>query len=227
MIVYITDQENILIDSKTVDENYIPVDFEYIETPPKKREGYSIVMTETGWVYMEDNRHRIYYDATSGLPFQHLKLGAVPSSFATSPRPTPHHSWSGSKWVIDDDKKIELKAQQQAQVWECIKQKRYQNGRLGVYVKSVDKWFHTDDASRQQYTFMRTLPEFPPTQWKTMDNSFVTMTKELLNELSLAMLANEQADFANAEKHRLAMLEAENPQDYDYSTGWREVYHGE
>ncbi|TID28249.1 hypothetical protein JO83_03440, partial [Avibacterium paragallinarum] len=120
----------------------------------------------------------------------------------------------------------ELLASQQAQVWELIKQKRYQNCRSGVYVKSVDKWFHSDDASRQQYTFMRTLPDFPPTQWKTMDNSFVEMTKALLNELSLALFAHEQADFANAERYRLAMLAVDNPLDYDYSTGWQEVFNG-
>lgn len=145
----------------------------------------------------------------------------------TPPRPSIYHVWDANAWVIDDEKKAEIKAYLQNRVWSEIKQKRYNNGRLGVYVKSVDKWFHSDDASRQQYTFMRTLADFPPTQWKTMDNTFVTMTKDLLNELSLAMFTNEQADFVNAEKHRLAMLETDNPQDYDYSTGWREVYHGE
>ncbi|WP_207219568.1 DUF4376 domain-containing protein [Avibacterium paragallinarum] len=142
------------------------------------------------------------------------------------PQPSPYHRLQGSEWVIDEDKKAELLASQQAQVWELIKQKRYQNCRSGVYVKSVDKWFHSDDASRQQYTFMRTLPDFPPTQWKTMDNSFVEMTKALLNELSLALFAHEQADFANAERHRLAMLAVDNPLDYDYSTGWQEVFNG-
>ncbi|MFZ7107920.1 DUF4376 domain-containing protein [Avibacterium avium] len=142
------------------------------------------------------------------------------------PQPSPYHRLQGTEWVIDADKQTELLANQQAQVWEQIKQKRHQNCRSGVYVKSVDKWFHSDDASRQQYTFMRTLPDFPPTQWKTMDNSFVEMTKELLNELSLAMFTHEQADFSNAERHRLAMLVAENPLDYDYSTGWQEVFNG-
>ncbi|WMR96322.1 DUF4376 domain-containing protein [Mergibacter septicus] len=132
---------------------------------------------------------------------------------------------NGQVIVLEVDREA-LKAEQQTQMWEQIKQKRYQNCRSGVYVKSVDKWFHSDDASRQQYTFMRTLPDFPPTQWKTMDNSFVEMTKDLLNELSLAMFAHEQADFANAERHRAAMLAAENPLDYDYSTGWQEVFNG-
>ncbi|MCW9710924.1 DUF4376 domain-containing protein [Avibacterium sp. 21-586] len=142
----------------------------------------------------------------------------------TGKAPSPLHSWQEDKWVLDESKQAKLRASQQAEVWGKIKQKRYQNCRGGVYVKSVDKWFHSDDASRQQYTFMRTLPDFPPTAWKTMDNSFVEMTKALLNELSLAMFTHEQADFANAERHRLAMLAVDNPLDYDYSTGWSAIY---
>ncbi|WP_456306460.1 hypothetical protein [Moraxella catarrhalis] len=50
------------------------------------------------------------------------------------------------------------------------------------------------------------------------------MTKDLLNEIAMTMLTEEQADFANAEKHRLAMLESDNPLEYDYSDGWSAIY---
>ena len=53
-----------------------------------------------------------------------------------------------------------------------------------------------------------------------MEDEFVPMTRELLDELSMQMLQDEQADFANAEKHKAAMLKAENPLEYDYSGGW-------
>ncbi|TYG33482.1 DUF4376 domain-containing protein [Lonepinella koalarum] len=138
--------------------------------------------------------------------------------------PSTYHHWSGTEWILPTEKQADIKADQQAQMWKQIKQKRYDNGRNGVYVKSVDKWFHTDDVSRQQYTFLRTLDNFPTTQWKVMDNSFVALDKTLLDELSLAIFAHEQADFTNAEMHRVAMLQAENPLDYDYSTGWSEIY---
>lgn len=142
-------------------------------------------------------------------------------------QPSEYHTWNGESWVVNEEKQAELLVSQQTEVWEKIKQKRFTNGRNGVYVASVDKWFHSDDASRQQYTFLRTLKSIPAnTMWKTMDNSFVNMTKTLLDELSLAMFAHEQADFANAERHRLAMLQAEKPLEYDYSTGWQEVFNG-
>ena len=50
------------------------------------------------------------------------------------------------------------------------------------------------------------------------------MTRELLDELSMQLLLDEQADFANAERHRAAMLQADNPLDYDYSSGWTATF---
>lgn len=122
------------------------------------------------------------------------------------------------------DPKI-IKAQHQTEIWEKIKQKRHTVTRGGVYVKSVKKWFHTDDSSRTQYLALQILPQLPPDlMWKTMDNSFVKLDKALMTELAMTILTAEQADFANAEKHRAAMLKAENPLEYDYSKGWTAIY---
>ena len=57
-----------------------------------------------------------------------------------------------------------------------------------------------------------------------MDNSFLQLTPDLLREIMQTMHDNEQADFANAEKHKAAMLKAENPLEYDYSGGWTANY---
>lgn len=143
------------------------------------------------------------------------------------PRPSPAHKWDShaKTWTLDKTTAAKLKAEQQAEMWERIKQKRHDNLRGGVYVKSISKWLHSDDESRAQYTFMRTMPTLPEKMvWKTMDNTFVPMTKALLDELSLQLLADEQADFANAERHRAAMLKAEIPLEYDYSGGWTQTY---
>lgn len=121
-----------------------------------------------------------------------------------------------------------LKKAQQSQAWELIKQKRYDNVHSGCYIKSVDKWFHSDEPSRIQYLTLNTLPKLPPDlNWKTMNNTFVTMTDELLNELTMTLLQKEQQDFANAERHRLAMLESDNPLEYDFSDGWSATYEPE
>lgn len=97
-----------------------------------------------------------------------------------------------------------------------------------MYVESAGKWFHNTDEARQQYTFMRTLPQLPPDlQWKTMDGGFVSLARPLLDELSLKLLADEQQDFANAERHRVLMEQSDDPEHYDYSGGWTENYREE
>lgn len=96
------------------------------------------------------------------------------------------------------------------------------------YAKSVGKWFQTDDATRLQYLALAlesvTGGFKKPINWKTMDNSFLQLTPELLREIMQTMHDDEQADFANAEKHKAAMLKAENPLEYDYSGGWTTNY---
>lgn len=139
---------------------------------------------------------------------------------ASKPRPTHRHIWQDGKWVLGVEKSI-----LQDEIWQAIKQKRRTITHGGVYIKSVKKWFHTDDSSRTQYLALQILPELPSElMWKTMDNSFVKLTKPLITELAMTILQSEQADFANAEKHRLAMLQAQNPLEYDYSKGWTAIY---
>ena len=140
------------------------------------------------------------------------------------PAPCPSSTWDGEQWHIDPECAARLKAEQQAEVWERIKAKRYDNLRHGVYIKSVGKWFQTDDATRLQYLALAlesvTGGFKKPINWKTMDNSFLMLTPELLREIMQTMHDDEEADFINAEKHKAAMLKAENPLKYDYSDGW-------
>ena len=140
------------------------------------------------------------------------------------PAPCPSSTWDGEQWRISPECAAKLKAEQQEEVWERIKAKRYDNLRHGVYAKSVGKWFQTDDATRLQYLALAlesvTGGFKKPINWKTMDNSFLMLTPELLREIMQAMHDDEQADFINAEKHKAAMLKAEHPLEYDYSAGW-------
>lgn len=140
------------------------------------------------------------------------------------PAPCPSSTWDGTQWQIDPECAARLKAEQQDEMWERIKAKRYDNLRHGVYAKSVGKWFQTDDATRLQYLALAlesvTGGFKKPINWKTMDNSFLMLTPELLREIMQTMHDDEEADFINAERHKAAMLKAEHPLEYDYSDGW-------
>ena len=186
-----------------------------------------------GGFYDDQIHSRLPEDAVEISPEQHAALLSGQSNgqvimpnkagqpvLAEQP-PCPSSTWDGEQWHIDPECAARLKAEQQAEVWERIKAKRADNLRHGVYVKSAGKWFHTDDNSRTQYIALAGMPRLPEKLvWKTMDNSFVNMTKALLGELMEQMLIDEQADFANAERHKAAMLKAEHPLEYDYSDGW-------
>lgn len=167
-------------------------------------------------VAIDEAQHNVLLDA--------LNRGAkIKADLSVLERPSLSHEWDSDSqtWLVNP----QLKAEQQSQMWARIKQKRHDNLRSGVYVKSVGKWLHNDDDSRAQYTFMRTMATLPENMlWKTMDNRFIPMTRELLDELSMQLLLDEQADFANAERHRAAMLQADNPLDYDYSSGWTATF---
>ncbi|WFF39608.1 DUF4376 domain-containing protein [Moraxella nasibovis] len=192
--------------------------------PPELTDSQSAKWTGSDWQYLPDYRGQTAYRTTDGTSVIIDQVGALADDL-TLLKPMPHGTWNGTAWVVTAEKQAELKTQAQAQTWEQIKAHRYTVTRGGVYLKSVDKWFHTDDSSRTQYLALQILPE-PPKDllWKTMDNEFVPMTKTLLTEIAMTMLIEEQADFANAERHRLAMMQADDPLAYDYSTGWSRTH---
>ncbi|MBF6984527.1 hypothetical protein IXK23_02995, partial [Pasteurella multocida] len=60
-------------------------------------------------------------------------------------QPSELHIWSGNKWVLDEEKQAQRLAEQQDEMWEKIKKKRYENGLGGVYIARVGKWFQTGE----------------------------------------------------------------------------------
>lgn len=116
--------------------------------------------------------------------------------------------------------------------WKDIKIERSRRNYGGVYVDS--KWFHTDEPTRAQYSIMLTTAlekEWASdyvieANWKTMTGTYTPMTVAKLRAIRDAETANEKINFANAEVHRLTMLAASDPTDYDFSSGWCEIYGG-
>lgn len=200
--------------------------------PPETRAGFAArwLPEKSEWQYLPDHRGKTAYRTDDGAEVQVEQVGELPAELTLLPRENEYQTWDAKAkaWVLPPDVAARLKAEQQDEMWELIKAKRYDNLRHGVYAKSVGKWFQTDDATRLQYLALVlesvTGGFKKPINWKTMDNSFLQLTPELLREIMQTMHDNEQADFANAEKHKAAMLKAENPLEYDYSGGWTVNY---
>ncbi|HEZ4469368.1 TPA: DUF4376 domain-containing protein [Neisseria meningitidis] len=196
--------------------------------PPETRAGFAARWQheKNAWQYLPDHRGKTAYRTADGAAVQIEQVGKLPDELTFTPRENEHQTWDdkAKAWVLPPNVAARLKAEQQDEVWEQIKAKRYDNRRHGVYAKSVGKWFQTDDATRLQYLALAlesvTGGFKKPINWKTMDNSFLMLTPELLREIMQTMHDDEQADFINAEKHKAAMLKAEHPLEYDYSDGW-------
>ena len=154
--------------------------------------------------------------------------GELPAGLTIEPPPSSLHTWDGKAWVLDAETAAALKQAQQEEMWTRIKAKREEQRYGGAYIPTLKKWLQSDEPSRTQYLQLQLLEAKglfkQPVRWKTMDNSFIGLDAAAVTAIALQIMDNEQADFANAERHRAAMLKADNPLDYDYSDGWTANY---
>lgn len=137
------------------------------------------------------------------------------------PQPSENHAWNAEtrRWEY-----VPPRAEIELQVWERIKVERERRKAGGVLVG--DHWFHSDDASRIQQIGLVMMGAGIPAglRWKTMTGEFVDMTPELAQQIFSAVAFSDQVIFAVAEKHRAAMMVADDPASYDFSTGWPPIY---
>lgn len=173
-----------------------------------------------------------YYSKSTGCTYlDGLHLGKVPADavpitealyLAVIANPAPgkirSHDAVGLPILIDPP------AATAEQIWPQIKAERDRRKALGVLADG--NWYHSDADSRIQQLGLVLMGSTMPAgiQWKTMSGSFVEMTPALASQIFAATAALDQAIFAAAEGHRLAMEAAANPADYDFSGGWPAYY---
>lgn len=131
-------------------------------------------------------------------------------------------AWT-QQWTVSDATPEQI-AERKSGAWEAIKRER--DVRKAGGVKVGEHWFHSDADSRiQQICLVMMGANIPANlQWKTMSGAFVTMTPTLAGQIFAAVAAHDQAAFAVAEQHRIAMESSADPAAYDYSAGWPAVY---
>lgn len=138
-----------------------------------------------------------------------------------------HGKWVRT-YVLTDKPAGQVAAEltaKRAGAWEKIKAERERRKNGGVLVDG--KWFHSDADSRIQFIAMVLMgANAPADPWKTMDGTFVTMTKELSSKVFLAVVELDRNAFARAELHLTGMTAAADPASYDITTGWPAVFQG-
>lgn len=121
-----------------------------------------------------------------------------------------------------------VKAEQQVEAWLAIQEERTRRQNGGVYIPSISKWFHSDHTSRIQQLGLVMMGNNLPTgiQWKTMDGSFIEMTPAIALSIFNAAATLDMTAFAVAEQHRVNMMQAAEPLNYNYSGFWPAIYGG-
>ena len=195
------------------------------DAPPACATNEVAVFINGTWERRPDWRNVKLYSTHDGAEVEISDIGVTPDDVKATdlPRPDATYIWKKGKLVADALRRSELKAQLQAMQWEAIKAERDRRRLTGGY-RVVDKWYHSDTASRSQQLTLVAVGCPIGLRWKTMDGSFVTMTDDLARYILAAASANDQAIFAAAEQHKSAMLAAGDPESYDFSQGWPSQY---
>lgn len=137
--------------------------------------------------------------------------------------------FNGCSWVIKeapniDENRLTLD-EIKAGMWRRIQRERDFRTENGGYIVE-DKWLHSDQKSRGQQFSLALLGANIPAglQWKIMDGTFVAMTALLAQQVLAAALASDQAIYAAAEIHKMALEASVDPVSYDFSGGWPKAY---
>lgn len=127
------------------------------------------------------------------------------------------------EWQPDDALIAAKKERDQAEMWERIKATRLAKVTSGVYIPSIDKYVHTDADTGAMYAQIGSsilLGTFEEMNWKAMDNSFFNMTESVFKEIQTEMMRQTQRYHAKAEYHKVMLLAANDPLEYNYHDDW-------
>lgn len=148
--------------------------------------------------------------------------------------PNTYYDWDNEThtWVVNQSKLASYIQERKHIIWEEIKKERGKVLQSGVkmIINGEPKWFHTDTVSQISYDRAKTYLEKHKDEriaWKTMDNTYVQISLQDLNDLTDHIFVSGQRIFQIAEqkKHKLNSLTDPNLIDsFDIRGDWGEVY---
>ena len=111
-------------------------------------------------------------------------------------------------------------------IWQAIQDERTRRQAGGVFIQSVNKWFHSDQTSRiQQLGLVMMGANMPPNiNWKTMDGSYIIMSPSLAVSIFNAAATLDMTAFGVAEQHRQYMMQSATPETYNFMAFWPTIY---
>lgn len=157
---------------------------------------------------------------------KHLPSGATFPMPPTEQYGHDYAAWLAAGNTPDHAPQDSIEARRAA-VWEQIKAKRESLKSGGVKVGA--HWFHSDADSRIQQLGLVIMGANMPAglKWKTIDNGLVDMTPTLAQQIFATTANWDVTVFGVAETHRAAVMASDNPEAYDWSSGWPAGYTGQ
>lgn len=148
--------------------------------------------------------------------------------------PNTYYDWDNEThtWVVNQSKLASYIQEKKKLIWEEIKKERERILQSGVkmIVNGEPKWFHTDITSQISYDRAKVYLENHKDEhitWKTMDNTFVQIGLQELNDLTnhIFIVGQRVFQIAETKKHKLDSLTDLNLIDsFDIKSDWGEIY---
>lgn len=148
--------------------------------------------------------------------------------------PNTYSDWDDEThtWVVNQSKLASYIQEKKNLIWEEIKKERERILQSGVkmIVNGEPKWFHTDIISQQSYDRAKEYLKKHEDQhvtWKTMDNTFIQIGLQELNDLTDHIFIVGQRIFQIAEEKRTKLDKLTDPiliDNFDIKNGWVEVF---
>lgn len=81
------------------------------DVPPDTKSGYAVCRKDGKWVQVEDHRNDTVYSTATGAVVPIKKLGPLPDTVTTEPRPNEFCTWTSGQWVEDTQAKAAADAE--------------------------------------------------------------------------------------------------------------------
>jgi hypothetical protein len=109
----------------------------------------------------------------------------------------------------------------------------------GVF--ALDHWWPTNLVTIPQWNYLRDMAreikfdggdmdavmtdmDGNPFNWQTLDNGDIGLTPNMVVTITNMGARNVNQNSQNAKRHIINLNASENPEDYDYSDGWTDIY---
>jgi hypothetical protein len=154
--------------------------------------------------------------------------------------------FDGSEWIINDVKEPEPPPPPTREEIIKIKKieielKRQKHDTGGIF--ALGHWWPSSTLAQQQWSELKGLArdikldggdlDEPMVDlsgetfdWKTLDNGLISVTANIVNAVTNKAIADINKNFKTSVRHKENLIKSPNPEDYDYSDGWTEIWSG-